>query len=61
MEIIFYIHQLTIACFYIRELGNYPRLARDVMISFVILNKNTLNMFNLDIGSVLNDFFGLFC
>ena len=37
-------------------LGNNPRLARDVIISFVIFNKNTLNMFNLDIGSVLNYF-----
>ena len=37
-------------------LGNNPRLARDVIISFVIFNKNTLNLFNLDIGSVLTYF-----
>ena len=32
-------------------------LARNVIISFVIFNKETLNLFNLDIGSVLSLFF----
>ena len=32
-------------------------LAWNVIISFVIFNKSTLNLFNLDIGSVLSYFF----
>ena len=49
-------------CFFLLKLlGNNPRLARHVIISFVIFNKNTLNLFNLDIGSVLNYFLVFFC
>ena len=34
-----------------KKLGNNPRLARNVIISFVLFNKKkTLNLFNLDIG-----------
>ena len=46
---------LVYECSFINNrLGNNLRIARDVIISFVIFNKNTLNLFNLDIGSVLN-------
>ena len=41
---------------YIIILDNNPRLARNVIINFIIFNKNTLNLFNLDIGSVLSYF-----
>ena len=36
------------------------RLAHDVIISFVIFNKKTLNLFILDIGLVLSFFFLVF-
>ena len=42
------------------KLGNKPRLARDMIISFVIFKKKTLNLFNLAIGSVLSFFFLVF-
>ena len=35
---------------------NNPRLVRNVVINFVIFNKKTLNLFNLDIGLVLSFF-----
>ena len=43
---------------YTKELGNNPRKTQDVIISFVIFNKKILNLFSLDIGSVLSFFFG---
>ena len=38
-------------------LANNLRIARNVIISFIIFNKNILNLFNLDIGSILSYFF----
>ena len=46
MKLLFEILYEPCSCWLIVLLGNNPRKARDVIINFVIFNKETLNLFN---------------